>query len=70
MIIFAAAHSCVFKPFNKFGDACVPRESVVRGTNRFGAMAFKFRSPSTRPTVKRPTLMPVLANAALIRRLP
>ncbi len=69
-MILPAAHTCVFKPFNKFGEAKVPLESVVFGTKRFGAMAFKFRSRITRRTAQRPTLMPAFANAALIRLLP
>ena len=70
MMSLAAAHSSVLTPANKFGDAAVPLESIVRGLKAFGAMAFKFRSRSTRRTANRPTLMPTLANAALIRRVP
>jgi hypothetical protein len=55
---------------NKFGEAFVPFESVVRGTKLFGAMAFKFCSSIMRRMTHRPTLIPDFANAALIRLVP
>ncbi len=66
----AAAHSSSLMPANKFGEAFVPLESVVRGTKRFGAIANKFCSRIMRRIFKRPTLIPDFSNEALIRLVP
>ena len=70
MIILPAAHSETATSANKFGAGSVPLESVVFGVNFFGAIAFKFSAFINRRTTQRPTSMPDLFNAALIRREP